>query len=265
MIATKQYKPPFEFFREQVDSGIHFFDDVSKFVDDFCFDENWHMLDQVVANYKNKEVDTFNKKIRARYWTARGKPLPDQFECGDEVIFQELNIDKAGIILHLNNDHAIIQKTERLWSDKLSLWYWKCVDRDNLPFMVIDDKSRKNYKKLLGKVASNAKKESDREKKKSLWKVYFLLKEQFTDVKHRFAMTIHKLQGSTYDTVYINLYDLINRTQNLDLFYRLIYVAVTRASKEIKILMPPLDKPRPVHKSIEDVEAGFDEIADLLG
>ncbi len=37
------------------------------------------------------------------------------------------------------------------------------------------------------------------------WKKYFRLKDAYANVQYIFASTIHKLQGSTYDTVYIDL------------------------------------------------------------
>jgi exodeoxyribonuclease-5 len=51
------------------------------------------------------------------------------------------------------------------------------------------------------------------------------------------ASTIHKLQGSTYETLYFDLASLLNNQQiSRDFLYRLVYVAVTRGKKKIKIL-----------------------------
>lgn len=53
--------------------------------------------------------------------------------------------------------------------------------------------------------------------------------------------TIYKLQGSTYETVYIYLMNLsyIDKLDK-DTLFRLMYVVITRASKNIKILIPQL-------------------------
>ncbi|MCI0501381.1 MAG: ATP-binding domain-containing protein, partial [Epsilonproteobacteria bacterium] len=61
-----------------------------------------------------------------------------------------------------------------------------------------------------------------------LWKLFFQIKELFVDVKYTYASTIHKLQGSTYETIYIDLTD-IERMHDKDMMYRLLYVAITRA------------------------------------
>ena len=64
---------------------------------------------------------------------------------------------------------------------------------------------------------------------------YFKLRDAFADIQYVFASTIHKLQGSTYNTDYIDLASLINNSRiPVDLKYRLAYVAITRARKQIK-------------------------------
>jgi ATP-dependent exoDNAse (exonuclease V) alpha subunit len=86
-----------------------------------------------------------------------------------------------------------------------------------------------------------------------MWENFFALKEFFADVKYTFASTIHKLQGSTYETVYIDLFALANNKYiEMDQLYRLVYVAMTRASKDIKILIPALEG-----VSIESIEENF--------
>lgn len=101
-----------------------------------------------------------------------------------------------------------------------------------------------------------ARKEKDYKKRKKMWENFFALKEFFADVKYTFASTIHKLQGSTYDTVYIDLFSLSANTYiDRDQLYRLVYVAMTRAAKDIKILIPAFDS-----ISIESIEDDFQEL-----
>lgn len=63
------------------------------------------------------------------------------------------------------------------------------------------------------------------------WVPYFKLKE-YADLRSRDASTIHKAQGSTYDTVFIDLDDL-NRCRNPAVASRLLYVAFSRAKERI--------------------------------
>ena len=92
------------------------------------------------------------------------------------------------------------------------------------------------YNNLLLKFTNHAK-NSRYPYNKRYWRKYFYLRDAFAKVQYIFASTIHKLQGSTYDTVHIDLASLLNNKQmSDDLKYRLAYVAVTRARKKVKIL-----------------------------
>lgn len=69
------------------------------------------------------------------------------------------------------------------------------------------------------------------------WDKYFKLRDSFSDIQYSFASTIHKLQGSTYESAYIDLASLLNNRQiSKDFLYRLVYVAITRAKNNVKIL-----------------------------
>lgn len=64
------------------------------------------------------------------------------------------------------------------------------------------------------------------------WINYFAAKEGFLDIRPRDAGTIHKSQGSTLDTVFIDLADL--STCNIpSTVARLLYVAVSRATNRV--------------------------------
>lgn len=53
------------------------------------------------------------------------------------------------------------------------------------------------------------------------------------------ASTIHKLQGSTYNVSYVDLFFLCNNSYiNSDKKYRLAYVAATRARENVKVFLP---------------------------
>ena len=80
---------------------------------------------------------------------------------------------------------------------------------------------REHFKKLL-KYYAQAKD----------WGTYFSLKNRYPDLRDRDASTIHKAQGSTHDTVYVDLDDLCTCTNPLTAA-RLFYVAVSRARKRV--------------------------------
>lgn len=59
------------------------------------------------------------------------------------------------------------------------------------------------------------------------WHEYFNLSENVVDIRHSWAVTAHKAQGSTYDYAFIDYPDML-KIKGSTLFYRLMNVAITR-------------------------------------
>lgn len=68
--------------------------------------------------------------------------------------------------------------------------------------------------------------------KRKDWVKYFELKNKYPDLRPCDACTVHKSQGSTYDTVFIDLDD-IGSCHNPDQVARMLYVAISRAKNRI--------------------------------
>lgn len=64
------------------------------------------------------------------------------------------------------------------------------------------------------------------------WSKYFNLKNYFPDLRPRDAATVHKAQGSTYDTVFIDMGN-ISTCRNADVAARMLYVGFTRPRSRI--------------------------------
>ena len=63
---------------------------------------------------------------------------------------------------------------------------------------------------------------------------YFCNQNKVVDLRPLFASTVHKAQGSTINTVYIDLDDFKAVSKyNYPLFKKLLYVAVSRASDKV--------------------------------
>lgn len=66
------------------------------------------------------------------------------------------------------------------------------------------------------------------------WDRYFRVKENFPDLRNVAASTTHKAQGSTYDSVIVDLSDIGKSTQ-LEQTARLLYVALSRPRNHLYI------------------------------
>lgn len=64
------------------------------------------------------------------------------------------------------------------------------------------------------------------------WNRYFHLKQSYPDLRPRDASTVHKSQGSTYDSVFIDLAN-ISTCHNLNQVARMLYVAFSRPRQRI--------------------------------
>lgn len=67
------------------------------------------------------------------------------------------------------------------------------------------------------------------------WNQYFRLKETFIDLRHAEALTIHKAQGSTFGTVFVDLPSLYT-CRNPNERRRLLYVACSRARHKLYLV-----------------------------
>lgn len=72
-------------------------------------------------------------------------------------------------------------------------------------------------------------------KKERKWNEYYAMKEEYVTLSNSAAITVHKSQGRTYDTVFIDIEDIF-RNRNINETLRLLYVAISRAKKQIYIL-----------------------------
>lgn len=238
IIKSKNYQSVQKFFFQNKDIGLEFFYNEEDFHNDFCQNKYWENEDKIITSFLNKSVEHHNKILRNKYWAQNNKNSNDAIMVGDKLIFQSAHSIDDQLIFQ-NNDEVVVMSAAKQYHEAWGMHYWKCQDRYQNEFQVIDPGSYFVYKEMLKKLANIAK-QAKYPIKQELWKEFFKIKDSFVDVKYHYASTIHKLQGSTYKTVYIDLLYLCRHSSlSGDELYRLIYVAMTRASDDIKILIPP--------------------------
>jgi ATP-dependent exoDNAse (exonuclease V) alpha subunit len=70
---------------------------------------------------------------------------------------------------------------------------------------------------------------------RSKWPAYFMFTEQFSEVQSVYAMTVHRSQGSTFGTVFVDLLDISKNRGRAVEMAKLLYVAASRPSKFLVI------------------------------
>jgi exodeoxyribonuclease-5 len=199
--------------------------------------------DTMMLCWTNKNRRKYNDMARVKIY---GDNAP-RFMDGDVVVTLSA-IEQYGKLVHSNNEDLRIVDVNFLpefvpvaaLGDDASFKTWHLATSVGSNLYVLDDSETERYRKILKALGQAIKAEGEKAKKTSDKKLmrevreawathYFPLKGTFAEVDFRYALTVHKSQGSTYNRVFIcNDY-----AGSRDEATRLLYVAVTRAAKEV--------------------------------
>ncbi len=75
-----------------------------------------------------------------------------------------------------------------------------------------------------------------KDKKKSLSRKAYAMRNKYPDLRHAYAMTVHRSQGSTFDTALVHYAD-INTMRSSFEFNRALYVACTRPRQYLAVVV----------------------------
>lgn len=177
--------------------------------------------------WRNATVDVLNEIIRSNYHlTATSKPwvkhdrvvmmspIPSDFPNAPSLA----NTDDEAVVLNVTVDRHPKFPTFKIW--KLDL---EMDDGDTIVCRVIHPDSEDDLKEQLDELA-----------KKKNWHSFWTLKDAFHNIKHGYAFTAHRSQGSTIKRVFVDAGDIMmNRDE--DTRTKCLYVGCSRASVELNI------------------------------
>lgn len=181
-----------------------------------------------VIAWRNVTVNGFNKMIRERIFPQEN--LPD-WVVGDRLILTEPARDlEDNPIAHTDDEGVVTNVTEEFHPTETDIKVWRISvtldDNRIVRLFALHPRSLATYNDRVEELSVNAK--LDRRK----WKDFWEFKAKFHSVRHAYAVTAHRAQGSTYETVFVDWHDiLVNRNRQES--FRCLYVACTRASKNL--------------------------------
>jgi exodeoxyribonuclease-5 len=234
-IETKNYDMNVLSFDEFKDStsGIIIYDDAKDLLKAYLSDNG----DKTLSAFTNNSVNTYNDFVRKMINGSTNLPMLIE---GEQVVLQEAYENNGRFIQ--NGETVTVYSPFLNQHPVLKINYWtfmpKDEDSEDIEIRVVDTDSIAKYNTLLDKIALKAKThKSNKQYKeaKEMWEKYWEVKNMFVDIKYNFCHTIHKLQGSTYENVFLNLKETIQNTTDKDTLFRLVYVALTRASNSVSI------------------------------
>ena len=175
-------------------------------------DPNWNPSKSKILAWTNEQVQAYNKHIR------QFLKLPEMFQAGELVITNEFITGNRSYSRSVDSEVLITRINKQTQTQYDVEGYIVELDHEHVGFMPRNYADAKNLLKRLAK---------DKD-----WKKYFEVKENWLDLRAIYASSIHKAQGSTYETVFLDLPD-IGKNWNATDVARLLYVGITRASKQV--------------------------------
>jgi len=200
------------------------------------FDSEEEEENKIVGCYTNKLVQDYNTYIR---WTELQPDFPDdvvpEVLSNDRLVFLH-PYERNQTLVANNGDTCRIDKVQTKSStvQQVHLKYYHCSahleDGDTntrITLNILAQESQAAFDKKCRELSLDAQKAEGRQKS-FLWKKFFSFKNKYAKVRSIYANTNHKLQGSTFNEVYLNTQEYRKYIKrDLDNILRLIYVAIT--------------------------------------
>lgn len=175
---------------------------------------------QRILTYTNQRVTAYNDFVR------QIRNITDLYVVGETMVNNSaiqlrdamLSVEEEVTILAVPSQSKMIEVSAGVELEVLAIDVTTHFCGDQTIEVPVD---KEHFNKLL-KFYSGTKN----------WNRYFFLKNNFPDLRPRDASTIHKAQGSTYDTVVIDLGN-ISTCNNPNQVARMLYVAISRARHRV--------------------------------
>lgn len=178
--------------------------------------------------WRNITVDRYNSLIRREIFGSESAVL---WLPGDRLSTLGPCLDLDGKKIADTDDEGLVERVDVEYHPEFGNYktFRITVTTDDNRLIVLrplHPESGADYARELENLAQQAK------SNKRLWGKFWDLKEAFHTVRHGYATTAHRSQGSTYETSFVDWRDiLVNR--NLTEARRCLYVAFTRAKYRV--------------------------------
>lgn len=189
-------------------------------------DQTFHVEDASsrILCYTNNRVKEYNGYIRQ----LRGHS--DRFTPG-EILINNTGIQIGKTFLRVEQELVIKEVDQGTRTDVIDdsdpnaivqVYSVIAGDKDGAALFQLNVPTDPDHLKELTKYYARTKQ----------WALYYKLKNNYPDLRPRDGATVYKAQGSTYDSVLVDLADLGKCTQN-DQLARMLYVGISRAKSRV--------------------------------
>lgn len=177
--------------------------------------------------WRNVTVDELNRAIRQRIFPL----VRDRFVPEDRVILTEPAKDLEDNIIAATDDEGKIDSVtvaRHPLFPQYKVWSMSVTTDDNkkIRLNALHEDSIADFQGDLNALSIRAKAD------KRVWREFWKLRESMHAVRHAYAITVHRSQGSTYETVFVDYRDILLNRDRGEAF-QCLYVACTRPKKRL--------------------------------
>lgn len=161
--------------------------------------------------WTNKRVTEVNNLVRSVIYGEK----PEQFYVGETILITE-HYEKKGNIIYRNNEEVIINSVAEVEIETVPCW----LINEKIPLVQAD--CLQSFEAIVNTIKEAA------QNKICTWADYYTFVKSFGSYQYNHAITVHRSQGSTYDSSYVDITN-INSNPNRREKQKMLYTALTRA------------------------------------
>jgi len=229
------------------DGGVLYETDSKKLVDDYVFEitNNNNPKQAIIIGARNTVVDNFNSLVRQKLFNTT-----EPFVVGDFIRVNSPYVINGTVELPNGFKGKVKEITPVVVPDVNFTTYnltieYEYLNENNVKktgvkkITTISPEEKDLFKNVLSKMAVKAKSFSKGTNEyKAAWSEFYTLKGKIVDIGYNYAITSHKVQGSTYNSVYVLENDIMTFPGGKEQVNRMMYTAVSRPRKKLVIYNP---------------------------
>lgn len=182
--------------------------------------------------WRNSRVEELNAIIRNQLYTDK-QLASSKWLVGDKIVFTEpVHSDDGKNFLAFTDDEGTVVRVSASTDPKTGLFVYflhiKLEFGSTIRIRCMHEDSSDAFSERLSNLAYEARQPN----KGRVWGAFWSLKNRYTNIRHAYAITAHRAQGSTFKTVFVDLGDVLTNSDRATAL-RCAYVAVTRASEKL--------------------------------
>lgn len=178
-----------------------------------------------VCCWRNRTVEGYNNIIRE----ALG--FTDDYHVGERILLASPLAPMGNILAYTDEEFVIRGISRRIFgfeTFEIDAYVFD-VERDFVLHVPVDPTA---YARHASRLASIASLEKNSMARKVAWKAYWSFVETFSAVRYGYALTAHRLQGSTVQNIFVDQSDILANPNKPEAF-RCLYVAATRPKRSL--------------------------------